>query len=473
LQQNNFDDGDIRSLAERLGKDVYFFKIFEENILYDVESGSIHIIDNLTRVVLDKGTFDLAVLAKELEHVSRQDIASVLAELRGLIEQGVLFAPREAPPELCGTADEVKALCLNVAHACNMRCGYCFACDGTYGKAAAIMSPVVACAAIDFLFAASNGRRHLEVDFFGGEPLLALDTVKTAVEYGKARAKREGKILKFTLTTNALVLDSETADYLNREKISTVLSLDGRESTNDRMRRTAGGEGTYQTIAPKILAFVRSRGSCEYYVRGTFTRENMDFASDVMHLAELGLDQISVEPAVNFSGQEWGIRREDLAGLRQEYRRLAEYCLKRKCQGEAINFFHFNVDLSDGPCAAKRASGCGAGGQYLAVDPDGKIWPCHQFVGQSGFALGDVFQGIKSNQVRDSFRRASLLNKSECRECWARYHCGGGCHANAWSESKDLMRPHQVGCELMRMRLECALALKVKEMLADPKVGLL
>jgi len=471
LQQNIFNDGGIHSLADRLGKDAHFFKVFEENVLYDVESGSIHIVDDLTRRVLEQGTFDLAVLTKELDRISREEIATVIDELEMLIEQGTLLASHQKPQELCGSAGEVKALCLNVAHACNMRCGYCFACDGTYGKAAAIMSPAVACAAIDFLFDASNGRRHLEVDFFGGEPLLALDTVKQAVEYGKARARREGRILKFTMTTNALALDAETTAYLNREEMSTVLSLDGREATNDRMRRTATGEGTYQIIAPKLLAFVESRAGREYYVRGTYTRENLDFASDVMHLVEMGFTDVSVEPAVNFANQAWGIKCSDLDILRQEYRRLANYCLEKRRQGEMINFFHFNISVADGPCAAKRASGCGAGSQYLAVDPDGNIWPCHQFVGQNGFALGNVYQGVAGDEVRALFQRASLVNKSKCQECWARYHCGGGCHANAWGESKDLMQPHAVGCELMRMRLECALALKVKEMLSDSQVG--
>ncbi len=456
---------DIRPLAERLGKDVHFFKIFEENVVIDAESGSLHLVDDLTMRVFSAGSFDLAELVGMLPAEAPAQLSAVLDEVKNLVLQGSLFAEAAEAPRLCGPEDEVKALCLNVAHACNMRCGYCFACDGTYGQSAAVMKPDVACAAIDFLFRASKGRKHMEVDFFGGEPLLALDTVKAAVAYGQNKAASEGRFLKFTLTTNGLSLDKKTGEYLNQQNMSAVLSLDGREVTHDRMRRTPDGAGTYRQIAHNIQDFVNSRDGREYYVRGTYTRENLDFAKDVIHLAELGFEDVSVEPAVDFDNSAWGIQAKDLAGLREEYKRLAEYCLQRRRQNKPLNFFHFNVAMTDGPCAAKRASGCGAGTQYLAVDPNGGLWPCHQFVGQEEFYLGDIFTGLQNDAIRDSFRHASLLNKAACRDCWARYYCGGGCHANAWSAGKNLMQPYQIGCELMKMRLECALALQAQALI--------
>jgi uncharacterized protein len=324
------------------------------------------------------------------------------------------------------------------------------------------MSYEVGCRAIDFLLESSAGRRHCELDFFGGEPLMNIETVEKLVSYGKSKASQKNKEIKFTLTTNALLLNDNISDFLNRENLSVVLSLDGRPAVNDTMRPMAGGKkGSYEYIRPKITSFINSRNNENYFVRGTYTRQNLDFSKDVLHLAELGYKYISVEPVVGAPTEEWSLREQDLPRLFQEYDDLVrEYTVRMK-EGRPFEFFHFNLDLNNGPCLPKRLSGCGAGHEYMAVTPEGDLFPCHQFVGRDKFKLGTVWDGVSNQDMVDGFREAHIYNKTKCRNCWAKFHCGGGCHANAEFANGSIAEPYLVGCELEKKRLECAIYTQV------------
>lgn len=449
-------------IADKLG-DIHIFRVFEDWILLDVESGAIHVIDETVKAILESGTLDETDLTKKIgANYSPTEISEARQEIISLIEEGTLFAPKQQISS-CGTTGEVKAMCLNIAHACNMRCGYCFACDGAYGGEAALMNFATAAKAIDLLIKLSGKRKNIEVDFFGGEPLLNFDTVKQAVEYGKVQAEKAGKNIAFTLTTNAVLLDDEAIKFLNDNNMSTVLSLDGREATHDNMRKLADGKNSYADIAPRIKQFVDTRPERPYYVRGTYTHHNLDFASDVEHIADLGIPSISVEPVVGKPEDEWSIKASDIPVLKEEYKRLAAAYLRHKKEGNPFTFFHFNIDLTKGPCTAKRASGCGAGVQYIAVAADGRIYPCHQFVGQDDYVLGNVDTGLTNTAIPASFADCNISTKEECKKCWARYFCGGGCHANAWQENGDITKPYEIGCDLERIRVECAIAIKVEE----------
>ncbi|MCR4763831.1 MAG: thioether cross-link-forming SCIFF peptide maturase [Lachnospiraceae bacterium] len=395
-------------------------------------------------------------------------LAEAVGEILTLRKDGQLYT--DDPYQAYATAFKhrqtvVKALCLNVAHACNLACRYCFAGEGEYHGERALMSAEVARAALDFLVKNSGGRRNLEVDFFGGEPLLNWEVVKEAVRYGRTLEKTADKHFRFTITTNGTLLTDEILDFVNREMDNIVLSIDGRKEVNDRMRPRRGQDqkSVYDEILPKYLKVAESRGGERYFVRGTYTHWNTDFAEDVKHLADLGFTQISVEPVVASPEDPYAIREEDIPVLLAEYDRLAGIMLDYRKAGKPFHFFHFNIDLEGGPCVAKRLSGCGTGCEYLGVTPWGDLYPCHQFVGNERFVMGDVFQGITREDIREQFLSSNVYTRDECTKCFARYYCSGGCAANAWNFNGDINRVYKEGCELQRKRIECAIMLRAAE----------
>ena len=354
----------------------------------------------------------------------------------------------------------VKALCLHIAHDCNLACRYCFAEEGEYHGRRALMSFEVGKKALDFLIANSGNRRNLEVDFFGGEPLMNWDVVKRLVEYGRSQEEKFNKNFRFTITTNGVLLNDEIMEFCNREMGNVVLSLDGRREVNDRMRPFRNGKGSYDLIVPKFQKFAESRNQDKYYVRGTFTRHNLDFAKDVLHFADLGFKQISVEPVVAPADEPYSIREEDIPVILQQYDELAKEYIKRKKEGRGFQFFHFMIDLNQGPCVAKRLSGCGSGTEYLAVTPWGDLYPCHQFVGNEAFLLGNVDTGVTNTAVRDEFKLCNVYAKDKCRECFARFYCSGGCAANAFNFHGSITDAYEIGCEMQKKRIECAIMIK-------------
>lgn len=449
---------------------IHKFQFDDTNIVLDVNSGSVHVVDQLTWKILhyynDDGIVNEAQLKSALQkRYSLQEIEEVLSEIGKLIAEKLLFSEDTAPSNYVFPASPVvKSLCLHIAHDCNLRCKYCFAGTGHFGGEKGLMSLEVAKVAIDFLIKASRTRKHCEIDFFGGEPLLNLDVVKQTVNYGREQAAMHNKEFKFTLTTNAVRLDEATIAYLNDNNIAVVLSLDGRPEVNDRMRLTPSEKGSYSMITPNIKRMVESRGNENYYVRGTYTRFNLDFAADVMHLVdELGFKQVSVEPVVASPEVEYAFKEEDLPALFREYETLACQYLEHEREGRGFNFFHFNLDLNHGPCIPKRLSGCGAGHEYLAVTPTGELFPCHQFVGREEYKLGTVFVGITEDkrQIMKGFQQAHIYSKPKCTKCWAKFYCSGGCHANAQAFNKNLHEPYDLGCQLEKKRLECAIFVQV------------
>jgi uncharacterized protein len=394
-----------------------------------------------------------------------------LQELLQLKEEGTLFSQDILDRQdflKSRKRQGLKALCLLVAHDCNLRCSYCFAGTGSFGRDRSLMSVEVGREAIDFLLAASGQHGFCEVDFFGGEPLLNFAVVRQLVAYGKEEAAKLGKNLRFTLTTNGLLLNDEVKQFLNREGLQVVLSLDGRPEVHDKHRAFPCGQGSYWETMEKIRDFVASRSGRDYYIRGTFTASNPDFSRDVLHLAGLGFDQISLEPVVAGPEEAYALDRVDLATLEQQYEVLAEACLEKKRQGQMLNFFHFNLDLMKGPCLPRRLAGCGAGSQYLAVTPDGSLYPCHQFVGQEQFWLGDLKRGITKKNLCDIFQGLNVYTRPHCRSCWARFYCSGGCHANNFNHGGALEEVYLLGCRLQKKRLECAIYLQVNELAGEP-----
>ncbi|MBQ4232220.1 MAG: thioether cross-link-forming SCIFF peptide maturase, partial [Lachnospiraceae bacterium] len=351
-------------------------------------------------------------------------------------------------------------LCLNISHDCNLACRYCFASEGEYNGSRGLMSLEVGKAALDFLVANSGARKNLEVDFFGGEPLMNWDVVKEVVAYGRTLEKQHDKQFRFTLTTNGVLIDDEVIEFANKEFVNVVMSIDGRKEVNDHMRPFRGGQGSYDKILPKFVKFADSRNQENYYVRGTFTHENLDFSNDVLHLADLGFKQISVEPVVGGAEDPYSIKEEDLPKLLEEYDILAKEMIKRNKEGRGFNFFHFMIDLNQGPCVIKRLAGCGVGTEYLAVTPWGDLYPCHQFVGEDGFAIGNVFDGITNTDLRDEFKLCNVYARDKCKNCFARFYCSGGCSANSYKFHNTITDVYEVGCELERKRVECAIMIK-------------
>lgn len=354
----------------------------------------------------------------------------------------------------------VKALCLHIAHDCNLGCRYCFAEEGEYHGDRSLMSYEVGKQALDFLVANSGNRRNLEVDFFGGEPTMNFDVVRKLVAYGRSLEEPYNKNFRFTLTTNGILLNDEIMEFANREMANVVLSIDGRKSVNDYMRPTRNGKSTYDIIVPKFQKFAELRNQTNYYVRGTFTHHNLDFSEDVLHLADLGFKQISVEPVVAPPEEPYAIQEADLPQLMEEYDKLAKEMVRREKEGNGFNFFHFMIDLTQGPCVAKRLSGCGSGTEYLAVTPWGDLYPCHQFVGQEQFKLGNVYDGIQAEEIRDEFKLCNVYAKEKCRNCFARFYCSGGCAANSYNFHGSILDAYDIGCELQKKRIECAIMIK-------------
>jgi len=435
------------------------------NTVIDVYSGAIHRVERIVYDILDHyGERDASEIAGILKNeYTEDDIYTALSEIRELEGAGLLFSESGYITGSDRGKPVVKALCLLISQDCNMNCAYCFAGEGEYKSRnkRSMMSLETGRKAVDFLIKNSGNRRNLEIDFFGGEPLMNLDVIKGIAEYARGKEAEHGKLFRFTLTTNGVLLDDGITEYINENMQNVVLSIDGRREVNDRMRRLRNGQGSYDLIVPKIKKVAESRNQENYYVRGTYTRESLDFAADVLHLAGLGFRQISVEPVVASGDEGYSLRREDLPGLFAEYEKLAQKMLEMP-EGERFNFFHFTVDLSGGPCVHKRITGCGAGTEYLSVTAEGELYPCHQFTGIGGFRLGTLDGGITETELCDKIRGSNINTKEKCAGCWAKFYCGGGCMANAFMENGDINVPYEIGCELQRKRTECAVMMKVK-----------
>ncbi|MBR0381890.1 MAG: thioether cross-link-forming SCIFF peptide maturase [Eubacterium sp.] len=442
---------------------VHQYKNNGYNIVMDVCSGAVHVVDDVTYDVIalyEDHTFE-EIRDRLVYPLS--EIEDSYAQVKELVDEGLLFTEdiyEDYIKEIKNRKTVVKALCLHIAHDCNLACRYCFAEEGEYKGHRAMMSPEVGKQALDFLIESSGNRRNLEVDFFGGEPTMNFDTVKEIVRYGREREKESGKHFRFTFTTNGLILDDDMMDFANREMDNVVMSIDGRKEVHDAMRPTRNGKPSYDLIMPKFQRFARFRKQQRYYVRGTFTNRNLDFSEDVLHLADMGFEQISMEPVVGDENAVYGIREEHLPQIFEEYDKLAREMIQRRKEGRGFNFFHFMIDLSGGPCVAKRLSGCGSGTEYLAVTPWGDLYPCHQFVGDEKFLLGNVKDGIIRSDICDDFRRNNVYTKSKCRDCFARFYCSGGCPANSYHLHGTIHDCHDLSCEMERKRVECAIMIK-------------
>lgn len=435
-------------------------------MVLDVNSGSVHVVDNLTYDVLqllDEGKKEEETVETLKDRYPEQEIRDAVEECRELEKEGMLFTEDiyEGAIEMFAERPVVvKALCLHIAHDCNLACRYCFAEEGEYHGRRALMSFEVGKKALDFLIANSGARKNLEVDFFGGEPLMNWQVVKDLVAYGREQEKIHNKNFRFTLTTNGVLLDDEVMEFCNREMGNVVLSIDGRKEVHDFMRPFRKGAGSYDLIVPKFQKFAESRNQDKYYVRGTFTHYNLDFAADVLHLADLGFKQISVEPVVAPPTEDYAIREEDLPIIFEQYDILAREMIRRQKEGRGFNFFHFMVDLTGGPCVYKRLSGCGSGTEYLAVTPWGDFYPCHQFVGNEEFLLGNVEDGIVRTDLTCEFKKCNVYSKKECSTCFARFYCSGGCAANSYNFTGKINDVYEIGCKMQQKRIECALMIK-------------
>jgi uncharacterized protein len=447
---------------------------FYNNGLYialDVNSGSIHLVEEVVYRILKEFPAILPhydeLVAKCGRFTDAATLREVYLELQNLIERNLLYTPEicEAQLDRLGVADKgLKAFCLHVAHDCNLRCGYCFAAQGDYQTGRRLMTRETALKALDFLVQ-NSGRHEVEVDFFGGEPMLNMDIVQTAVVYGRDLEKRTGKRLHFTITTNGTLLNEEWIAYINQNLDNVVISIDGRPEVHDGIRCYPGGQGSYERILPWAKRLVAGRGLKEYYIRGTFTARNLDFANDVFHLADLGFGEISVEPAVGKIGP-YTITSEHLPLILAEYDRLAQKYLERLQNGKPFRFYHFNLNLYEGPCIYKRITACGAGVEYLAVSPEGEFYPCHQFVGQRQFLMGNLNEGVTNTEITVEFQNANIFNKVACRDCWAKFFCSGGCPANSYFTNGDIRKPDELTCAMQKKRIECALMVEVTRKIA-------
>lgn len=442
------------------------------NVLMDIYSGAVHAVDEVVYDIADlyPDMDSDALIEKFADKYTCEQIVEAVTELQELKDANLLYTEDEYEgvlEQVKNRAPVVKALCLHVAHDCNLKCRYCFAEEGEYHGKRSLMSAEVGKKSIDFIIANSGNRCNLEVDFFGGEPLMNFEVVKEIVTYGREQEKLYNKNFRFTITTNGILLDEDKQQYINENMHNVVLSLDGRKEIHDLMRPKAGGQGSYDTIVPKFQRLAESRNQTDYYLRGTFTRNNLDFSKDIFHISDdLGFKQVSVEPVVAEDTESYAIREEDLETIYAEYEKIAEELYIRHKTGEKdFNFFHFMIDLTGGPCIAKRLSGCGSGTEYLAVTPEGDLYPCHQFVGEEEYKMGSVFRGIENTQIREDFANCNVYTKPECKKCWAKFYCSGGCTANALHYGGDIKGTYDIGCKLQRKRIECAVMIKAKLML--------
>lgn len=444
---------------------IHQYKNNGYNIVLDVCSGAVHVVDDVVYDVI--ALYEQQSLTGIIEKLStsykEEDIKEAYEEIEELKEEGLLFAEDEYKEYVIDFKKRqtvVKALCLHIAHDCNLACKYCFAGKGEYNGDKSLMSLEVGKKAIDFLIQNSGNRRNLEVDFFGGEPLMNFEVVKGIVAYGRSLEEKYNKNFRFTLTTNGMLLNDDVMEFANKEMSNVVLSVDGRKEVNDRMRPTPNGKGSYDIFMPKFIKLANLRNQTNYYVRGTCTHYNLDFSKDVLHLADLGFKQISVEPVVSLPEEPYAIKEEDLPILFEEYDNLAKELIKRKKEGNGFNFFHFMIDLEQGPCVAKRLSGCGSGVEYLSVTPWGDLYPCHQFVGEEDYLIGNLDDGITNTALRDEFKLCNVYAKEKCKNCFARFYCSGGCAANSYKFHGSILDAYDIGCELQKKRIECAIMIK-------------
>ncbi|HIW21006.1 MAG TPA: thioether cross-link-forming SCIFF peptide maturase [Candidatus Dorea intestinavium] len=452
---------------------VHQYKNNGYNIVLDVNSGAVHLLDETSYEALnyieklnpEKKDYKPEELEsfKAQEYFKNEEAEEALEELIELTKAGLLYTPdtHEALIEqVLERKTVVKAMCLHIAHDCNLACKYCFAEEGEYHGRRALMSYEVGKKALDFLIANSGSRKNLEVDFFGGEPLMNWQVVKDLVAYGRSKEKEFNKNFRFTITTNGVLLNDEVIDFVNKEMDNVVLSLDGRKEINDAMRPFRNQKGSYDLIVPKFQKLADSRNQEKYYIRGTFTKNNLDFSKDLLHFADLGFKQMSIEPVVGEADDPYAIQEEDLPVIMEEYDKLAKIMIEREKKGEGFNFFHFMIDLEGGPCISKRLSGCGSGTEYLAVTPWGDFYPCHQFVGKEEFLMGNVDEGIKEPEIREDFKTCNVYTKEECKKCFAKFYCSGGCMANGYNCHGDIHSTYELGCEMQRKRVECAIMIK-------------
>jgi len=447
---------------------IHQYKLNGCNIVLDVYSGSVHVVDDVAYdiIALYEQTAPAEIAARitaKYPDVTEADVQECLDDIAGLKAAGKLFSEDRYSAALSRfqrRSHEIKALCLHVAHTCNLNCQYCFASQGKYNGERALMSFEVGRQALDFLVANSGRRVNLEVDFFGGEPLLNWDVVKRLVAYARSIEKEKNKNFRFTLTTNGVLVDDEVIEFSNREMSNVVMSIDGRKEVHDALRKDYAGRGSYDVIVPKFQKFAKARGEKSYYVRGTYTHNNVDFTEDLFHLADLGFTELSMEPVVCAPDDPYALTEEDLPKLCEQYEILAKDMLRREKEGKPITFYHYMIDLAHGPCIYKRIAGCGSGTEYLAVTPWGDLYPCHQFVGDEKYRMGDIWTGITNTALRDEFARTNVYARPDCKDCWARLYCSGGCAANAYHAVGSITGTYEYGCKLFRKRMECAIMMQ-------------
>ena len=451
---------------------IHQYKMGGYNIVLDPNSGSVHSVDEVAYDIIgmyeshtpEEITKEIVDRYGEKEGVTPEDVAEVLNDIETLKKEGKLFSEdtyQNLAIDFKNRPTVIKAMCLHIAHDCNLACKYCFAGEGEYCGDRSLMSFEVGKQAFDFLIANSGTRKNLEVDFFGGEPLMNFEVVKQLVAYAREQEKIHNKNFRFTLTTNGVLLDEEVMDFANKEMYNVVLSLDGRKETNDRMRVSRNGKGSYDLIAPKFKEMVKRRGDKEYYIRGTYTHYNTDFTKDILHMADLGFTKLAMEPVVASPDAPYALKEEDLPILFDQYEKLAAEMVRREKNGKGFTFFHYMIDLEGGPCIAKRIAGCGVGTEYVAVTPWGDLYPCHQFVGDENYLLGNVFDGITNEEVRSRFKMCNIYTRPQCNDCFARLYCSGGCSANAYHATGSIEGIYELGCKLHRKRVECAIMMKV------------
>ena len=452
---------------------IHQYKLNGHNIVIDTYSGSVHAVDDVAYDVISMfETADKEEIVRKIsenhKNITDGDILKCIDDVAELKASGQLFSEdiyADKADVLKNKNSDIKALCLHVAHTCNLNCSYCFAAQGKYQGERALMSFEVGKRALDFLIENSGNRKNLEVDFFGGEPLMNFDVVKRLVEYARSIEKKHNKNFRFTLTTNGVLIDDDVIDFCNREMNNVVLSLDGRKEVHDRLRKDYKGNGSYDLIVPKFQEFVEKRGDKSYYIRGTYTHKNTDFTNDIFHMADLGFKELSMEPVVCAPGEEYALTEDDLPVLFEQYEILAKEMLKRDSENRGFTFYHYMIDLSNGPCIYKRISGCGSGTEYLAVTPWGELFPCHQFVGDEKYSMGNIYDGVTNTKMRDRFKKCNVYSRPECADCWAKLYCSGGCAANAYHATGDILGVYDYGCKLFKKRMECAIMMQVDKAL--------
>lgn len=452
---------------------IHQYKLGGYNIVLDVCSGAVHVVDNVAYDVIsafedpDRAKAIAEICDKYSAEVTKEEVEECFEQVEELKQSGQLFKEDNFEP-MAGqlkekTSGVVKALCLHIAHTCNLNCSYCFASQGKYHGDRAVMSFEVGKRALDFLIENSGTRRNLEVDFFGGEPLMNFDVVKQLVEYARSVEKEKNKNFRFTLTTNGVLIDDDVIEFANKEMSNVVLSLDGRKEVHDKFRVDYAGKGSWETIVPKFQKLVEARGGKDYYMRGTFTHNNPDFLEDIKTMLDLGFNELSMEPVVCAEGDPSELTKEDLPIVLKQYEDLANLMIERREQGKPFTFYHYMIDLKGGPCIYKRISGCGSGTEYMAVTPWGDLYPCHQFVGEEKFKLGDIWHGVNNKPIQDEFMACNVYAREDCKDCWAKLYCSGGCAANAYHSTGSVKGVYKYGCELFKKRMECAIMVEISK----------